>query len=161
MGLAEIEVRCPPSAAARPPYVSEICWDLLQRLLEPNAKQRISVEDALQHEWVNSSLPSQTSARPPQQADGASCHTIGTVVRNPVTQCTEDASASAQEAEPQLEKGVGKDTAVDRCFVQQLDKGTNGTPETVSPRSSEASSAMDSQRSSPRLPSVTLQAADP
>merc|ERR1719335_879071 len=49
--LDEIHACCPPGAGVRPPHVSPACWDLLQRLLTPNAAERITASDALQHEW--------------------------------------------------------------------------------------------------------------
>jgi len=52
--LRDIKARCPPPARARPPHVSEVCWDLVQRLLEPSPKARITVTDALNHPWLYS-----------------------------------------------------------------------------------------------------------
>lgn len=50
--LREIKKKCPLDDGARPCHVSEACWDLLQRLLEPNVKQRITAGEALQHPWL-------------------------------------------------------------------------------------------------------------
>lgn len=50
--LKQIKTRCPPPASARPPKASEACWDLVQRLLEPDAKRRITAAEALNHPWV-------------------------------------------------------------------------------------------------------------
>lgn len=180
--LANIEVCCPPSATTRPPHVRETCWDLLRRLLEPNVEQRISVDEALKHEWVNSSLAPQPMARPTQHADGVADHTIGTVLKSSAAQCTEVATAVAQSPRPKLEECVDKDGVAGRTIsavaetasaasidaqssVAELtgylvellaDKDANRTPETASPRSSQAPSAMDSQCSSPRLSGETL-----
>lgn len=52
--LKDIKACCPPPATARPPHASKACWDLLQRLLEPDVKCRITAADALHHPWLRS-----------------------------------------------------------------------------------------------------------
>jgi serine/threonine protein kinase len=52
--LKEIQGCCPPSERMCPSYVSEACWDLIGQLLEPNAKERLTAEEALLHPWLQS-----------------------------------------------------------------------------------------------------------
>lgn len=51
--LAEIQRRCPLQPSARPPHVSEPCWDLLCQMLLPAASQRPAAAEALQHHWFS------------------------------------------------------------------------------------------------------------
>mmetsp|Transcript_37703 Transcript_37703/g.70532 ORF Transcript_37703/g.70532 Transcript_37703/m.70532 type:complete len:1065 (-) Transcript_37703:150-3344(-) len=51
--VEEIFATCPPSEDLRPQDVSSPCWDFLRRLLVPEAEQRISVEEALWHPWLD------------------------------------------------------------------------------------------------------------
>ncbi|CAE7214908.1 CUV [Symbiodinium pilosum] len=50
--LNEIDQACPPSNNSRPGHVSPCAWDLLQKMLCKNPAERISVEAALNHEWL-------------------------------------------------------------------------------------------------------------
>jgi aurora kinase/aurora kinase A len=50
--IQEIMDTCPPSAELKPESVSNLCWDFLGRLLEPDVQQRVTVEEALQHPWI-------------------------------------------------------------------------------------------------------------
>jgi len=50
--LREISTCCPPSKKARPSYVSEACWDLIRRLLEPDPDYRPTAVEALTHRWL-------------------------------------------------------------------------------------------------------------
>jgi serine/threonine protein kinase len=67
--LDEIMRCCPPKDQDRPGYeegatwaISPLCWDLLQRMLDPDPLQRIQVHEALQHPWFPKSMVQVTSA---------------------------------------------------------------------------------------------------
>jgi len=51
--LQEIRLICPLSYRTRPKHVSEACWDLIRRLLEPEVSLRLTAEDALKHGWLH------------------------------------------------------------------------------------------------------------
>lgn len=51
--LKEIRLICPLSSRARPKHVSEACWDLIRRLLEPEVDWRLNAVDALEHKWLH------------------------------------------------------------------------------------------------------------
>lgn len=52
--LMEISGCCPPPTRARPKHVSEACWDLIRRLLEPEPDFRPTAAEALEHRWLHS-----------------------------------------------------------------------------------------------------------
>lgn len=61
--LEEIKKCCPPKDQDRPGSedgatwtISPLCWDLLQRMLEPDPALRIPVSKALQHPWFPKSM---------------------------------------------------------------------------------------------------------
>jgi serine/threonine protein kinase len=50
--LREIKAICPLSSRARPKHVSEACWDLIRRLLQPDVQWRLTAAEALDHAWL-------------------------------------------------------------------------------------------------------------
>jgi len=184
--LERIEACCPPSSEARPSHVSEMCWDLLRRLLEPDVEQRISLEEALQHEWLNTSVPTQPRTETPQQVDRAAECTCDTVAVASAIQSAVVPPASAEQSTQQLEETADKDEFVecsngkvaefavddygdgpslaakpeDSGILQSADKEALDTPETDSPMPSAASSSRESQCSSPRLAEEVLTTMD-
>lgn len=57
--LDEIAQCCPPPSSARPEGVSKQCWEFLQGLLVPDATQRMTAAEALQHDWLRPCAPCQ------------------------------------------------------------------------------------------------------
>eukprot|EP00931_Biecheleriopsis_adriatica_P114751 TRINITY_DN90663_c0_g1_i1.p1 TRINITY_DN90663_c0_g1~~TRINITY_DN90663_c0_g1_i1.p1 ORF type:complete len:912 (-),score=206.46 TRINITY_DN90663_c0_g1_i1:139-2874(-) len=54
--VQEINQTCPPPCENRPIDISEMCWDFLRLLLHPDPTQRVSVEAALQHPWLEQAV---------------------------------------------------------------------------------------------------------
>lgn len=50
--LADIKKSCPPPFSARPVGVSEACWDLIRKLLDPDVERRYTAIEALDHPWL-------------------------------------------------------------------------------------------------------------
>eukprot|EP00933_Yihiella_yeosuensis_P039872 TRINITY_DN34058_c0_g1_i1.p1 TRINITY_DN34058_c0_g1~~TRINITY_DN34058_c0_g1_i1.p1 ORF type:complete len:911 (-),score=185.62 TRINITY_DN34058_c0_g1_i1:198-2930(-) len=63
MLLADIHHCCPPSRRARPDDLSEECWDFLRHLLIPSPEDRYTVDEALNHPWLQTKKES--SPQPP------------------------------------------------------------------------------------------------
>jgi len=49
----EILTTCPPAHELRPEDISPLCWDFIRRTLTPEPTQRISVDAALEHPWLD------------------------------------------------------------------------------------------------------------
>jgi len=50
--LEEIATACPPSPSLRPQDVSPSCWKALRRMLAPDVDKRMTVDEALRHDWL-------------------------------------------------------------------------------------------------------------
>ena len=50
--LEEIHQICPPSKESKPSHVSAVAWDLLRKMLAKDPAERVSIEQALDHEWL-------------------------------------------------------------------------------------------------------------
>jgi len=50
--LKEMKLCCPPPLQMRPQHVSEACWDLIRRLLDPDVERRPTATEALVHPWL-------------------------------------------------------------------------------------------------------------
>lgn len=61
--LSEIRLCCPPAIHMRPPHVSEACWDLIRRLLDPVVDRRPTAAEALEHQWLRGDKAAGNSMR--------------------------------------------------------------------------------------------------
>lgn len=62
--LDEIWATCPPAHENRPADVSPQCWDFVRQLLMPEVKDRITVDDALRHPWLNPGAVAEAPTKP-------------------------------------------------------------------------------------------------
>mmetsp|Transcript_23264 Transcript_23264/g.43135 ORF Transcript_23264/g.43135 Transcript_23264/m.43135 type:complete len:494 (-) Transcript_23264:113-1594(-) len=93
--LAEIRERCPLPKASRPDHTSPSCWELLQMMLQPRAKDRIQLPGALSSHWLQDSNSNKTLQDSQPLQTSSQLEPQPHIVQNPQLQAVPNQTAPA------------------------------------------------------------------